>query len=69
VTTFTVVVTVYTEGELSDQLPRAVQAHPVVIKAQLMFEGGENVLCHHVVPAAALDRHAAGDLRASISCR
>ena len=43
-TTFTVVVTVDPEGPMPDQLLGAVQAHGIVIEAQLVFEGGEESL-------------------------
>ena len=63
-TTLAVVVTVDPEGQVPDQLLGAVQDLGIVIEAQFVFEGGEEALHHGVVPAAALGRHAAGNLAA-----
>jgi len=62
VTALSVVVTVDLEGQVSDQLLRAVKGLYIVIEVQLMFEGGEEALCHRVIPTAALGRQAAADL-------
>lgn len=63
-TTLAVVVAVDPEGELPDQLLRAVQDLGIVIEVEFVFEGGEEALHHSVVPATALGRHAAADLSA-----
>jgi aspartate aminotransferase-like enzyme len=44
VTTLAFVVTVDLEGQLPKQLLRAVQCLDIVIKAQFVFEGGEETL-------------------------
>jgi len=64
VTTLAVVVTIDPEGQVPDQLLGAIQDLGIVIEVQFVFQGREEALHHCVVPAAALGRHAAGDLAA-----
>jgi len=54
VTTLAVVVIIDPEGHFSDQLLGAVEDCDIVIKAQFVFEGGDETLRHGLVPAAAL---------------
>jgi hypothetical protein len=59
---FTVVDTVDPKCLVPDQLLWAVQGHGIIIDLQFVLEGGEEALYYGVFTAAALGRHAAGDL-------
>jgi hypothetical protein len=62
VTTVAIVVNIDPEGLVPYQPLGAVDDLGIVIEAQFVFEGGEEALLKCVVQAAALGRHAAGDL-------
>lgn len=61
-TELAVIVTVDPECQLPLQLLGYLQNWSFVIEVQLVFEGGEEDLHHVVITAAAIARHAAGDL-------